>query len=87
MVFLFQKHKSFAKAKEAELRKYSVPTSNCFQQAMESRDVIFSKEAMDDEMSSILENNTWVLADLPLGSNPLGCKMDFQKENECEWDY
>ena len=51
-----------------------------FQEAMESRDVIFWKEAIDDEMSSILENNTWVLADLPPGSKPLGCKWIFNKK-------
>ena len=51
-----------------------------YQEAMESRDSAFSKEAIDDEMSSILENNTWVLSDLPLGSRPLGCKWIFKKK-------
>ncbi|PWA89720.1 zinc finger, CCHC-type [Artemisia annua] len=50
-----------------------------FKHAMESRDVAFWKEAIDDEMSSILENNTWVLSDLPPGSKPLGCKWIFKK--------
>ncbi len=51
-----------------------------FQEAMASRDVTFWKEAIDDEMSSILENNTWVLSDLPPGSKPLGCKWIFKKK-------
>ncbi|GJV83168.1 hypothetical protein Tco_1523066 [Tanacetum coccineum] len=30
------------------------------------------KEAIDDEIGSIMENNTWVLSDLPPGCKPLG---------------
>jgi hypothetical protein len=41
---------------------------------MSSRDVAFWKEAVNDEMDSILSNNTWVLVDLPSGSKPIGCK-------------
>ena len=51
-----------------------------FNEAMESRDVAFWKEAIDDELSSILENNTWVLSDLPPGSKPLGSKWIFKKK-------
>ena len=35
---------------------------------------------MDDEMSSIVKNNTWVLTDLPQGSKPLGCKWIFKNK-------
>ncbi|GKC54031.1 zinc finger, CCHC-type containing protein [Tanacetum coccineum] len=35
------------------------------------------KEAVNDEMDSIMGNNTWVLADLPPGCKPLGCKWIF----------
>ena len=35
-----------------------------FQEAMQSQDVIFWKEAIDDEMSSILKNNSGLLTDL-----------------------
>nr|GEW52214.1 zinc finger, CCHC-type [Tanacetum cinerariifolium] len=38
---------------------------NIFDEAMKSRDVAFWKEAINDEMDSIMGNNTWVLADLP----------------------
>ncbi|GJY88849.1 zinc finger, CCHC-type containing protein [Tanacetum coccineum] len=40
---------------------------NTFDETMKSQDVAFWKEAIDDEMDSIMGNNTWVLADLPLG--------------------
>nr|GEU28813.1 zinc finger, CCHC-type [Tanacetum cinerariifolium] len=49
-----------------------------FDELMKSRDVAFCKEAINDEMESIMSNNTWVLADLPLGYKPLGCKWIFK---------
>ncbi|GJR59499.1 zinc finger, CCHC-type containing protein [Tanacetum coccineum] len=36
-----------------------------FDEAIKSQDVAFWKEAINDEMDSIMGNNTWVLADLP----------------------
>ncbi|GJZ63047.1 zinc finger, CCHC-type containing protein [Tanacetum coccineum] len=38
-----------------------------FDEAIKSQDVAFWKEAVNDEMDSIMGNNTWVLADLPPG--------------------
>nr|GEX28046.1 hypothetical protein [Tanacetum cinerariifolium] len=38
------------------------------------------KEAIDDEIGSIMENNTWVLSDLPPGFKPLGCKLIFKRK-------
>ncbi|GJX98716.1 zinc finger, CCHC-type containing protein [Tanacetum coccineum] len=38
------------------------------------------KEAINDEMESIMGNNTWVLADLPPGCKPLGCKWIFKRK-------
>ncbi|GKG09090.1 zinc finger, CCHC-type containing protein, partial [Tanacetum coccineum] len=38
------------------------------------------KEAIDDEIGSIIENNTWVLSDLPSGCKPLGCKWIFKRK-------
>ncbi|GJX60854.1 reverse transcriptase domain-containing protein [Tanacetum coccineum] len=38
-----------------------------YNEAMQSRYVAFWKEAIDDEIGLIMENNTWVLSDLPLG--------------------
>ncbi|GJT09859.1 zinc finger, CCHC-type containing protein [Tanacetum coccineum] len=46
----------------------------------ESQDVAFWKEAINDEMDSIMCNNTWMLADLPLGCKPLGCKWTFKRK-------
>ncbi|GKE10920.1 zinc finger, CCHC-type containing protein [Tanacetum coccineum] len=47
---------------------------------MKSQDVAFWKEAINDEMDSIMGNNTWVLADLPPGCKPLGCKWIFKRK-------
>nr|KAJ0200602.1 hypothetical protein LSAT_V11C600333090 [Lactuca sativa] len=41
---------------------------------MTSREVHFWKEAIHDEIDSIMHNNTWVLTDLPPGCKALGCK-------------
>ena len=51
-----------------------------FEEAMASRDSIFWKEAINDEMDSILSNNTWVLVDLPTSSKPIGCKWLFRRK-------
>ncbi|KAL0325014.1 UNVERIFIED_CONTAM: putative mitochondrial protein [Sesamum radiatum] len=47
---------------------------------MKSHDVAFWKEAVNDEMDSIMRNNTWVLVDLPPDCKPLGCKWIFKKK-------
>ncbi|GJV14737.1 zinc finger, CCHC-type containing protein [Tanacetum coccineum] len=46
----------------------------------EVSDVAFWKEAINDEIDSIVGNNTWVLADLPPGCKPLGCKWIFKRK-------
>ncbi|GJW93558.1 zinc finger, CCHC-type containing protein [Tanacetum coccineum] len=51
-----------------------------FDEVMKSRDVAFWKEAINDEMDSIMGNNTWVLADLPPGYRPVGCKWIFKRK-------
>ncbi|GJW41995.1 zinc finger, CCHC-type containing protein [Tanacetum coccineum] len=51
-----------------------------YDEAMQSRDAAFWKEAIDDEIGSIMENNTWVLSDLPPGCKPLGCKWIFKRK-------
>nr|KAJ0209305.1 hypothetical protein LSAT_V11C400216660 [Lactuca sativa] len=45
-----------------------------FSEAMASRDVHFWKEAIHDEIDSIMHKNTWILVDLPPGFKELGCK-------------
>ena len=47
---------------------------------MTSKDVLFWKEAMNNEMDSIISMNNWVLADLPLSSKPIGCKWVFRRK-------
>ncbi|GKA40476.1 hypothetical protein Tco_0733069 [Tanacetum coccineum] len=51
-----------------------------FDEAMKSQVVSFWKKAINDEMDSIMGNNTWVLADLPSGCKPLGCKLIFKRK-------
>ncbi|GJU97058.1 zinc finger, CCHC-type containing protein [Tanacetum coccineum] len=38
------------------------------------------KEAIDDEIGATMENNTWVLSDLPPGCKHLGCKWIFKRK-------
>ncbi|GJW72735.1 hypothetical protein Tco_0132105 [Tanacetum coccineum] len=51
-----------------------------FDEAMKSQDVALWKEAINDEMDSIIGNNTLVLADLPPVCKPLGCKWIFKRK-------
>ncbi|GJY77195.1 zinc finger, CCHC-type containing protein [Tanacetum coccineum] len=51
-----------------------------FDEAMKSQDVVFWKEAINDEMDSIMGNNTWVLTDLLPGCRPIGCKWIFKRK-------
>ncbi|GKA92339.1 zinc finger, CCHC-type containing protein [Tanacetum coccineum] len=51
-----------------------------FDEAMKSQDVAFWKEAINDEMDSIMGNNTWMLVDLPQGCKPLSCKWIFKRK-------
>jgi hypothetical protein len=53
---------------------------NTYNEAMASRVVAFWREAVNDEMDSILSNNTWVLVDLPPDSNTIGCKWVFRRK-------
>jgi len=51
---------------------YSIDLNpNSFKEAMDSHDAPFWKEAIQDEMDSIMKNNTWILVDLPLDVNRL----------------
>ena len=55
-----------------------------YRDAIASHDSAFWKEAINDEMESIMENNTWVLVDLPLNFKPIGCKSIFRKKMKIE---
>ena len=47
---------------------------------MTSRDASFWKEVINNEIYSIMSNQTCELVDLPPGSKPIGCKWVFQKK-------
>ena len=47
---------------------------------MLSPESLYWKEAINDEVESILQNHTWELVDLPLGLKPLGYKWIFKKK-------
>ncbi|XP_022895216.1 uncharacterized protein LOC111409396 [Olea europaea var. sylvestris] len=40
----------------------------------------FWKDAVKDEMDSIMSKNTWELVDLPPGPKPIGCKCVFRRK-------
>nr|GEU37714.1 hypothetical protein [Tanacetum cinerariifolium] len=48
-----------------------------FSESMSSHDALVLKEAIDDEMDSILENQTWELAELPKGMRPIERGIDY----------
>ena len=51
-----------------------------FKEAMTSPEAPYWKEAINDEVESILQNHTWELVDLPPSSKPLGYKWIFNKK-------
>ncbi|GKA43533.1 zinc finger, CCHC-type containing protein [Tanacetum coccineum] len=51
-----------------------------YSEAMKSHDSSLWKEAVNDEMDSIIGNNTWILIDLPLDQKPSRVNR-FSKEN------
>ncbi|GKE12452.1 zinc finger, CCHC-type containing protein [Tanacetum coccineum] len=51
-----------------------------YNKVMHSRDAAFWKEAIDDKIGFIMENNTWVLSNLPRGCKPLGYKWIFKRK-------
>ena len=53
---------------------------NTYSEVMASKDAAFLRVAVNDEIDSMLSNNTWVLVDLPPGSNTIGCKWVFRKK-------
>ena len=51
-----------------------------FNEAMSTPEALMWKEAINSEIDSIMQNHTWELVDLPLGSKPLGCKWIFKRK-------
>ena len=54
------------------------PTS--LEEVLSSYDSSFWKEAINDEMDSIIYNNTWKLVDLPPGCKTIGCKWVLRRK-------
>ena len=50
-----------------------------YMKAITSIDSSFWKEAIKNELDSIILNHTWDLVDLPIGSKPIKCKWVFKK--------
>ena len=55
-----------------------------YEEAMESQDVAFWKEVINDEIDSIMGNKTWKLVDLPPSSNHIGCKWIFKMKKKVD---
>ena len=55
-----------------------------FKEAMLSPEAPYWKEAINDEVESILHNHTWEVVDLPPGSKPLGYKWIFKKKMKAD---
>ncbi|PNX71449.1 retrotransposon-related protein, partial [Trifolium pratense] len=51
-----------------------------YSEAISSPDGPFWKEAIDNEIHSIMSNHTWEIVDLPQGAKPIGCKWIFKKK-------
>ena len=51
---------------------------------MSSPEALYWKEAINDEVESILQNHTWELVDLLPGSKPLGYKWIFKKKMKAD---
>nr|GEX16011.1 reverse transcriptase domain-containing protein [Tanacetum cinerariifolium] len=49
-----------------------------YKEAITSRNSAFWKEAIDDEMDSLVSNYTWELLNLPPGSKAIGCRWVFR---------
>ena len=55
-----------------------------FKEAMSSPEAPYWKEAINDEVESILQNHTWELVDLPPCSKALGYKWIFKKKMKAD---
>jgi hypothetical protein len=54
-------------------------TPKTLSKAYASPDAEYWKEAVGNEMDSILINGTWEICDLPVGCKPVGCKWILKK--------
>nr|GEW69645.1 zinc finger, CCHC-type [Tanacetum cinerariifolium] len=75
-------HSDDASSEIHEHRKEEDPRT--YNEAMQSRNAAFWKEAIDDEIGYIMKNNTWVLSDLPPGCKPLCYKWIFKRKKKVD---
>ena len=55
-------------------------TPTTIAEAYSSLDADLWKEAVQNEMDSIMSNGTWEVVDRPYGCKPVGCKWVFKKK-------
>ena len=55
-----------------------------FKAVMTGPEAPFWKEAVNNEIESIMQNHTWELVDLPPGSKPLGYKWIFKRKMKAD---
>ena len=55
-------------------------TPKTYKEALASRDSSFWKDAINDEIDSLLSNGTWILVDPPPNSKLIGCKWIFRRK-------
>ncbi|KAL0418531.1 UNVERIFIED_CONTAM: Retrovirus-related Pol polyprotein from transposon TNT 1-94 [Sesamum radiatum] len=65
-----------------ELWKENEPRT--INEALSSPEAPFWKEAINNEIESIMQNHTWELVDLPSGSKPLGCKWILKRKYKAD---
>ena len=53
-----------------------------YKEVMASRDGAFWREAINNEMNSVMSNNIWVLVDLPPGSKVIGYNGPLKGKND-----
>jgi len=51
-----------------------------YEQAIESKESVQWREAMNSEIKSLADNNTWTLTELPKDCKPIGCKWIYKKK-------
>merc|ERR1712062_467954 len=51
-----------------------------FEEAMECDESMMWKQAADNEIDSLLKNETWTLTDLPAGKTTVGCKWAWKRK-------
>ncbi len=68
--------KEWWKAQSAMLATVVEPST--YEEAMQSEDADMWKQAMDEEIASLLANNTWTMEKLPTGFSPIPVKWVFK---------